>query len=314
MIFPHILSHATITGIMADSLNTNPNLNPALDERWLKRSLFLASHRALLKQGVLATIIIIEAALVFWSGYHWLDYFVFSQPREAALLEELSRSLDYGVINQTIAPLPLTVETVVILPTQGASGKYDILTKISNPNKAWAAMFEYAFEGVDDSDSETEETFILNDESRFIIGAGAVSSLGAAPNFVLKTVRWQRLHSVERFNSLKPQFTVSDVNFVPATGSLSDNEGLPNQINFIVKNDGPADYWSVGFIVILMRGESPLAARYTTLEQVRSGDSRNVSLNIYGLVGSAATVLVVPEVNVLDSSVFMRTGGEPIKF
>lgn len=293
---------------------TSSPSNPVLNERWLKRASWWVRHHHQLRLTILILTVLVEASLLSYSGYVWFDYLVLGRRRQAALERDLSDAVDMRPLHQALAPQPIAVPTTVVLPGSGAAGAYDVLVKLKNPNPQWVATVTYAFAG-DEGLDPAQPVVVLNAEERFVIGVGVARSVSAKPAVTVTNIGWRRLREPARFDDGKPRFVVSDVTFLPAAEAGRRDSRLPlSQVRFTVSNESVASFWSVGFTVVLLQGDRPVAARYTTLEQFQSGEQREVSLNLYTSIPTVTTVLVVPDVNILDPSVFMPLRGGPVGF
>lgn len=290
-----------------------PNINPVLNERWFKWASRWVTYRPILQKIALAGTIMLEAILLVYSGYVWVDYLIVNRNREKLLYQELSQSINYGELHPLMAPKPISVIIVQTMPAGGRGGSYDVIAKLANPNSKWLATVSYQF-AVSGENGPLSQTYILNDEEKYIIGDSLATSSGAAAEIIITAVKWQRLREWNKFNERKPNFAVSDVKFTPLT-SRKGGEPIVNRVSFNITNESSYNFWSVGLKVIPLKGELAVAARATTIEQVRSQEKRFVSLNIYNVSASFVdSVLVVPEVNVADPDVFMSVEGKPINF
>ncbi|OGL87407.1 hypothetical protein A3I40_02465 [Candidatus Uhrbacteria bacterium RIFCSPLOWO2_02_FULL_48_12] len=291
------------------------NINPVLNERWLKWASWWVNNRPSIQKIWLVAVIATEAILIGYSGYVWLDYLVFGRREEEQLYQDLSRTTDMKSLHQIMAPQPIAVLSADVLPAGGSGGSYDVLAKVANPNTRWVAFISYQFIiGGETAPPSVTETYILNSDERFVIGAGLARSASAKAEMAITNVRWQRLREPARFNERKPSFKVTDVSFAPVA-ERGGTYGSVSRVSFNVTNESSLNFWSVGFTIVLLQGDKAAAARHTTLDQVRSMEKRSVSLNIYNVQSSAVNkVLVVPEVNVADPDVFMSVPGGPIGF
>ncbi|KKU48372.1 hypothetical protein A3H10_04470 [Candidatus Uhrbacteria bacterium RIFCSPLOWO2_12_FULL_46_10] len=294
---------------MTEQLSTNP----VLSESWFKWASRWVRYRPILQKIALVSVIVIEAVLIIYSSYVWIDYFVISRNREKFMYQELSRPLDLHKINQTLSPKPITILYPLTLPAGGSGGLYDVLAKLANSNQNWLALVSYQF-AVNGEKGPASEILLLNDDEKYIIGAGLAPSPSASVEMIINSVNWQRLRERAKFNERKPRFSISDVKFAPVI-----QKGAPaspiGRVSFTVINESSYNFWSVGFKIILLKGDRPVAARFMTLEQVRSVEQRPASLNIYNIASSAVDhVLVVPEVNITDPGVYMSVPGESIGF
>lgn len=281
--------------------------NPVLDESWLRRAQLWVTYREPLRKGLLGLVVVVEASLLIYSGYVWLDYLVLSANREAQLYHDLSRRQLNVVPKQVLEAAPLQVSQPLVLPGSYRDGAYDALVKVVNSNKNWAATVRYRF-----GEGREREVTILNDEERFVMGEGAAAGIGAAVDFRLTDVRWQRLRNVEEVNKRKPSFGVAGVRIVP--GSTLGLGANTQQVQFSVANDSVYDFWSVGFTVVPLQGDAPVIAQYTTVEKFLAGETREVKLNVVATTLNATQVLVLPDVNILDAAVFMTAAGEQQRF
>lgn len=291
------------------------NTNPVLNERWLKWASWWVNHRPIIQKIWLIAVVAVEAILIIYSGYVWLDYLVLSRKEEEQLYADLSRAADMEPLRQIMAPKPIVVVTTDVLPSGGSGGSYDVLTKLANPNNKWVALVSYQFIIGDEAAQLGEgETYILNSDERFVIGAGLARSASVKVATLITNVRWQRLREPVRFNELKPNFKISDVSFVAIAERDGTHDSI-NRVSFRVTNESSLSFWSVGFTVVLLQGDKAVAVRHATMDQVRSMESRSISLNVYNVQSSVVSkILVVPEVNVADPDVFMSVPGDPIGF
>jgi hypothetical protein len=287
----------------------DPNANPVLSERWLRWASRWVRWRPLLARWAAALAVALAVALLGYSAYSWLDYLWLSAGRERQLYQELSRSVDARPLHEARAPQSVRTLAAVVLSASGRAGAYDVLAKLSNPNPQWLADVSYQVVA-DGVAGPVERTFVLNDEEKFVIGVGLAAAPGAQVEVRLLGVAWQRLREPALFNDQKPRFLVSDPTAAPVSGGATPL----TRVAFTVTNESINSFWSVGFTVIVVSGDRPVAARYTTIEQVRSGERREVSLNLPGTVPAGSRALVIPEVNVADSTVFMPVSGLPITF
>lgn len=290
-----------------------PNTNPILNERWLKWASWWVNHRPVIQKIWLVAVIAIEAILIIYSGYVWLDYLVLSRREEEQLYRDLSRAADVESLHQIMAPKPIAVLAVDVLPAGGSSGTYDVLAKLANPNAKWVAYVSYQFIIGDKAGSITE-TYILNNDERYVIGAGLVPAASAKAEMTITNVRWRRLRELASFNALKPHFNITDISFSPAA-ERAGAYGTVSRLSFKVTNESGLNFWTVGFTIVMLKNDRAIAVRYTTLEEVRSMETRLVSLNVYNIQSAAVDkVLVEPELNVDDPDVFMSAPGGPINF
>lgn len=288
--------------------------NPVLDESWLKRAAWWVRHRAQLKGILVGVILIVSGVFILYSLYVWVDFWGLSREREQRMYADLTRSTNYAALHENLQAASLRAPVVVVLSGSGREGRWDVLTKLVNPNAKWLATVTFKIVSSDGTSSPDQTVTLLNNEEYFVVTRGAAQSPGASVRADFVNVSWQRIRDPEALNERKPKFTVSDVKFLSAAElRLSGDLGL-SQVQFTVANESINGFWSVDFSVVLLQGESAVAAGTTTLDRFAGGERRDVAMNLYTTIPTVTDVLVVPHVNVADEGVFMDASNTPIKF
>jgi|GEM_PF-1406529 len=285
------------------------NINPLLDEGWLRRTAFFVKNRDKIRKGLIAIVVVVEAILLIYSGYQWVDYYFLSDQRDYEQEQILTRSSSYIPLHEIMAPDPMGVPSAIVLPGSSKDGRYDVLAKFLNTNPNWVANVHYRFGA-----STKEETVkVLNDEGRFVVGAGMAESLGDIPKIMITKVDWTRLREPKIFNDLKPKFVVSDVNFISGS-SLPQGEISPSQVEFTITNESVYGFWSVDLTVVVLQGDRPIAGRVLALDSVQSAEQRKVQINLFTTITGVTEVLVVPTVDVTNSENLIKETGSSNKF
>ena len=287
-----------------------PKVNPALNEKWLKRAAWWVKHRGQLRALLIGFVIFIDGVLIIFSGYGWVDFGLLSRQKERDMFLEMTKPPTILSLRGSIGPRDLAAPLVVTLSGSRQEGKYDALVKFVNPNNNYVAKIK--FHGVGDAVTEPQSVVVLNNDERLAIIGGVARSSATNPRIIIDSIEWQYLREAAAINEKKVDFIITE-----ATHELVD-QGAANpaisQVKFLATNAGLGDYWSVEFMVILKQGDQELAAQTVTIDQFLSGEQRRAVLNFYGQVGSSASALVIPFVDVSDETSFIRTPGSSIKF
>jgi hypothetical protein len=283
-------------------MSDSQNLNPVLNEKWLNRAAWLVNHREQLRLLLIGSIIFADAVLILFSGYWWADFLFINRARDQRMFQEISRPAQILALHGRLGPQPLSDPLALVLGGSRHDGKYDALVKFVNPNKNWIAKIK--FKVIGDTESDSQELVLLNDEERFWVVPTITASASLVPQVVIEDVDWQSLRSTEEFNALKPRFVVSDVVY-ESIGSGSDSSPA-SRVKFNASNESTYDWWAVEFMVIVRQGSREMAAQNIVVDRFLTGQSREVSLNFYGPIGSGASAVVIPFVDISDPGAVIK--------
>ena len=76
-------------------------------------------------------------------------------------------------------------------------------------------------------------------------------------------------------------------------------------LNFKITNGSAYSYWQVGVYMVLLGPGNVAGANYIALDQFLSGQTREIEMRWYEVLSSVNKVEILPEINVLDSGVYM---------
>ncbi len=275
-----------------------------LSNRHLDFGLWIAENRQKIKQGFLIFLIVFVASTLSYSTYHLADYFIYGRSQDRAMLQELTRAnVDSEFIRQVMAP-----ENLLFSFTQAyfVQGTYDFLTKIKNPNPNHYASFYYCFEEVN-RELACGESFILPGEDKYVMDLNHEISGGVgAINFVVKDISWRRItaHMISDWNKFKNerlQFVIDMENF-----SIENNA---YNLDFTVNNNSSFNFKEVPLQIILLGASGEIGANKYRLRDVMSQQKINVSITWPVGISRASMFLVIPELDILDSSIYIPYSG-----
>ncbi|PJE75637.1 hypothetical protein COV04_03500 [Candidatus Uhrbacteria bacterium CG10_big_fil_rev_8_21_14_0_10_48_11] len=287
------------------------NVNPVLNDSWFRWAQFWITNHSRFRLMVIGIVVAVEAVVLLYSGYQLLNLYVFSRVADQQVLYALSTSVDTANWHRIISPHPISTSTGTVLAGSGRNGKYDALVKFFNPNPNWVAWVTYQ---VGDGSNGSDTVLVLNNEERFAVSVGAATSPSANLPIRINNIKWQRLHIPDAFNALKPHFVVSGVSFTSGRGVDSAGLSLPGQVSFTVANESANGFWSTGFTVVLLQGSRAVAAQALALDQLKAGEQRPVTINLYNTILGVTDVLVVPNVDIVNADNFMRGQADQIRF
>lgn len=287
-----------------------PSQNPTPDftdltEKQLKFATWYVAHKILLRKILIS--FLIALSVIFWGYglYGLVNYYFIEGPKFSRMLKELSRPADFEEARARFQPKNLETGTVLVL--SAGKERYDLLVKVLNHNSNWYAEFDYNFV-VDGKSISQKNGFVLPGEEKFLLALGVEAK--TKPRQVIleiQNLRWQKIdaHKIPNYISWRDEhinFIFQDVKFLPAV--VQDKITI-SRVSFQVKNSSPYSFWDVGFIILLYRGSSIVAANYITLGEFLSGQNRSVEVSWFEPLPSITQVKVTSEVNIFDQRVYM---------
>ncbi len=287
---------------MFDNAGNTPN---NITNKELERSLWVLRHKIqLIKLGKIA-LIVFNAVIFTWVLFNLVDYwFVRGVKEKQNLATQALQFIPYDELNKILAPKPLSVADTLLFG--GREDKYDLGTEIANSNETMWAEFEYKFIG---ANFETKPTrgFILPKSRKFLLNLGFDSP--ARPlnaRLVFDSFNWHRVSrheypDYEKYKSERLALSATDVIF----GRTTLPSGALNKVEFTLNNASAYHFWQVPVAIILFRGDQVVGFNVVTLEKLRALESRATTVTWAEGLPAVTRVDVQPEVNILDTSVYM---------
>ncbi|MFH0968885.1 MAG: FxLYD domain-containing protein [Patescibacteria group bacterium] len=193
---------------------------------------------------------------------------------------------------------------------QGGQGKYDVITKISNPNnQIGASEFSYEFVLKGESGNiladRSGKSFILPVESKYIIETGLeTAEIPKEISVFISGSKWQEFFGYE-----KPELNIYNKRYDLISSGIGYSEAKG-----LLRNESAFDFNSIQVNVVL-RDENgkPVAFNKTEMNTVNAGEERDFRLLWpMNFPGSVQAVEMEVEANVFDSQNFIKkyTNGE----
>ncbi|NUM25445.1 MAG: hypothetical protein HUU49_02340 [Candidatus Buchananbacteria bacterium] len=279
--------------------------NPHQVSGWkIKLSYWYVSHKIRLRQALIVLLMLLSVLLYGYSLYKVLMILVVEDKNFKQDLSVLSLNLiDYSYFRQANKPLDIQILSFDALG--GREGRYDFVAQVQNPNEDWVAA-EVDFQLLSGTNVVAEKSsFIYPQEIKYLAFFGEEVSTGFTPVIKINRIKWRRFNNFAAYGEPRLRFTISDINFKPASSSGIRGELPVSTLSFQIKNDTAFSYWNVGLYMALVNGNRPIAANFIKLDQFYSGESRTVDIRWYESLGSAGKVEVKPEVDILNSDSYM---------
>ena len=260
------------------------------------------------KRGIKRSIIIFIYLLIF-AGLSTLVY-SWLKPVESCFDQKINQNeqgVDCGGVCQercnVLSQVNLEVKENGFVES-GISGKYDLFSRIFNPNNDFGSgSFSYEFDLKDAAGTSlgkfSGENFILPGEEKYLVATNVPS--GTVPseiNLTIQNVKWEEFVNYE-----KPQLKIINRNYLETSSGVGFSEAFG-----LLKNESPFDFSTIKINMILKDSSGKIVAlNSTVINTVKTGESRDFkALWLNRFPGEVENVEFQTEVNVFDSEAFAK--------
>lgn len=274
-------------------------------DKELKYSYWFVTNKVFLQRMLIVLILVFNMVLILFITYRLVDNYILSWDTNKIALQSLTNSSKAlsGIQSQSIDK----ASDMQILGTQvftDDKGHYDIITLIKNPNKRYAGYFEYRYVTIG-GESEWKKGFILPLEEKYLHKLNFESEVRVLDaNLEIRDFEWQQVLQYEKIAEQRLNFEIEELEFIPSFQSELTGNIPVSKVSFILNNKSSFNYRQVGLLVLLYRGAQVVGVNYVKLDDVLANSEYDVETAWYYSIGSVISVDVLPEVNILDSSVF----------
>lgn len=275
-----------------------------LNNNQLEWSYWFVQNRLKLKNYLISFLVGIIVLSFLYTAWGLIKLYIidYSSYRKMTLEAPLDYVNYAGVKNANSPVDPAVLDSVAIAQLDG---KYDLATKLSNPNARWFVSFDYAFQAPGLT-TMPKRGFLLPGEQKYFVNLGAQSQRAFnKATLTINNISWKRLSNFEAFKSERFNFKVTDLNFVSAGQSLLSLKAPISKTTFRLTNQSVYNFWRVPLIVVLYSGNRLAGINYVVLDNVTSGQTLPVEVNWFQSLGPISRSEVMPDLNILDSSVYM---------
>jgi len=270
----------------------------------LKLSYWYVTHKLQLKKGLSILLIFFSIILYSYSIYRAAMILLVEDQGFKQDISLLSTDLiDYSSLRQINQPKEL--EILGFDTIGGKDDRYDFVALIRNSNSQWVARQVTLQLLVGQTVVAEKNSFIYPGEDKYIAFFGQKVSGYNNPVLNIAQVTWRRYRDFEELAGPRLKFEVSDIKFSSAKESGIRGDLPVSRLTFKITNASAYSYWQVGVYMILFSGGRPIGANYTSLDQFRSNEARDVDMRWYESLPSVNQVEVLPEVDILSPGSFM---------
>ena len=266
--------------------------------REMNFGLWISENRNLLTRLLTIFLILISAFFFIYSTYAYIIYF-------------MSEPIDNQFENQAMSPrVVVTQMKPASVHVYKSGDAYDLAVNIKNENDNFWADFEYCFYQRDEA-IYCDKSFILPSENRYLNRLGSELTDTAGISFKIEDIFWSRINRREiadwqSFYDERINFKFSNVNFFNAVKSgLSENLKL-NSLEFIIFNDSAYSYYQIEFDILFYASSNLVGVQRYLGKNIKTGEKRPVKLSWPGDLSSVSQVKIVPRVNIIKDSVYLK--------
>ncbi|NCN07316.1 hypothetical protein GW933_01340 [Candidatus Falkowbacteria bacterium] len=275
--------------------------NNNFTDKEIKFSYWYVTHKLLLRN--IFIIFLGVVGFLIWFYVVWqLVFWGLSYSIENNQLRKLvfGGNLALSAINQ-LKPKTLQVGDPIALI--GEASRNDYFAEITNNNNDWLATFDYVFNSGESA--IVYKGFSLPLEKKYLMSLGIADNVS---DLNITNIKWQRVPNAKNIYAERYQFKIENNNFIAST--KADEPGV---LNFDIVNNSAFNYWQVGVQVFLYSGGKVVSVNYLILEQLKTGERRNIQLNWNNKLPRISSMDIIPEVNVFDADNIMPQSA-PIDF
>jgi hypothetical protein len=249
---------------------------------------------------------------VTWSVFFFTfgKYYIFDIRSDRTMFSNLMQAapVSHEMILERMPKKLIMGDVLVITADQE---KYSYSVEATNPNATHWLTVEYYFYS-DAGKTDSVKSFILPGQTKnFVSLANEYDRKPADAVIVFSQEDWRRIDSKKipdypAFFNDRINFDYKDMKFTPANSS-SLSEKIPlNSFDFSMQNNSVFNYWDVPLNIFFYGNNSLQGISQITIEKIRSGDMKRVSLTIPGRIGAVRDITIQPEINIFDKSVYME--------
>lgn len=259
--------------------------------------LWLALNRRKMLKSIIIILALVCVALFAYSGYQYAVYLITGRATDNFLLQNTQVMSSKTLNNQ------LSIGSLQVFKD---GDRYDAAVKVKNPNDKFMADLRYCLR--EESGEEIcQDGFIFPAQEKYLLFLGAKLKDASRLDFYVKNISWQRLNAHDYpdwsvFYEARSKFSVSNLDFngPESFGSLN------NRLKFKIVNNTPFSFYEAPFIILIFNGDQLVGVNRYIAKNFNSGEFKEAELSWNGYLGSVSPVLVVPDIKITQSDIYIR--------
>jgi len=255
--------------------------------------------------------VLIALSVLVWGYSLWglLDAYAISYPRESRITREIA--LNQQLLAGLATDIPQNVSLSSVDVYQTTDGRFDMSVELTNPNGQWWAEFNYHF-NLSGEQTPIQNGYVLPQNKQILtqLGYKPKTPGGRSATLIIDNVRWHRVDpsvvgsSYKNYLGERLALSFQDLKY---DTNITLGTTKVGQSSFTLVNNAAYGFWSLELVVRLYRGGSVVAVNSIKLDKILPGERRPIQLTWLDNVPSVTQTEIIPQVNVLDSSVFLPT-------
>ncbi|MBT3690078.1 hypothetical protein HOE31_03405 [bacterium] len=272
-----------------------------ISDRRLKVGYWLITHIKRFKQAITIFLALVCFVTVSFSIYGWVIHFKEQKDLNRAISGIGTINLDFEAYHDSIKPNTLVVSESTVIYT--GEGKYDILTKIANPNNRWQVdKLVYQFESSFFTSPSSTVYLLPNQEKYLVSYANTSHSRIGVPEFKILDLEMTLIKPYQNLPEIN--FNISDIEFT------AEGEEDRSKVTFNVLNNTLYNFWEVDFLVIIYSGDTISGVNQIKLGEFLGNSTRVGEVSWFERLPRITKVDVYPYVDLLDQSITYTIPGE----
>lgn len=267
--------------------------------RMMNFGLWISENRRRLLRFLVLLLISITIGFFVYAAYGYIYYVLVGKDQDKSLTENFAEmGLDLQAIHLMNIASPLVASTPLSF---FHDEKIDLAVLIKNNNEKYFSSFDYCFvSGEEEFSCGTD--FMMPKSEKYLLSLAQEKKSGNY-RFVIKETRWSKIDARkypnwQEFHQKTTNFLITEKSITSAAGS--------NSLSFVIENKSPYSYWEVPLNIVLTSGGKPIGVNRFILADLKSLEKRPINISWQNGNLSGAQIVITPDLNILDSSVFRR--------
>ncbi|MBI5076868.1 hypothetical protein HZB94_00600 [Candidatus Falkowbacteria bacterium] len=280
-----------------------------LSDDELKAGYWYVTHRVLLRKIFVFSLAIVSGGLLLYGVWGLINFYLAESANRQALEADIAKSkLNYQLLAEINKPLDLQIMKTEII--KGGGGAHDIVTSVVNPNSQWAVESLDYYYLIGDEKTNVKTEYILPGQSKLILylnyddGAGISSA-----QLMMENIKWKKVADFSAWQEKVMQFGFENQVALSSKKSGLSEQEMISTIQFDVLNRSPYSFLEPRFIVLIGKADKIVGVTQTVLPGLSSGERRTETVNLFQSISGGAELQIIPDINILDPSVFKGGSG-----
>lgn len=269
----------------------------------LKLASWYIKNKETLKKILIGFLIFFDTIFMIWGLFGIGKYLFYDSIITDKILNSMtSDELSVTKIREVYSPNDLVFKDNKIF--LGANKKYDLATKIFNPNERWLATVNYRFV-FNGGKTEDKTEIILPNQERYFIFYGLEAD-SQPNNFKIEiiNIKWQRINE-HKINDIT-SFVSQRINF--STENLKASRAVDTKnifLQFIIVNNSIFAYKQTQFNILFFSDNNLVAVSPIYTNNFLAGERKKIELTSLSDVDKIDEVKIETIINIFDKTVFL---------